>query len=127
MESVRCTECQKLISKGNISRHRKSHGVLPCQKCIHVSFESEAQILGMRFWFQSFQIRLKACDILDRMVQIRDVDSIEDLEKIPMFYLKAIYEAALLDIGCKWSRQTLISKNMWRLIRCRVYEKQTIR
>lgn len=126
METVQCIECRKHISKANISRHLKRHGELPCQKCMHKSIKSDSQILGMRIWFQSFQQQLMASNILDRMVHIRNINSVDDLDKVPEFYLKAIFEAALLDIGCSWSRQQYVSKYMWRLVRERVYEKQLI-
>ena len=126
METVECYVCQKRFSKANISRHRKRHGVLPCQKCIHKSSESDSQLLGMRLWFDSYQQQLMACNLLDRMVHFRGLNSIDDLDDFPIFYLKGIFEAALLDIGCKWSRQDHVTKYMWRLIRERVYDKHRI-
>lgn len=126
MSVIECAECRKFVSKANISRHRKRHGVMPCQKCIHKTLEPKAQILGMRFWFSSFQQQLMACNLLDRMVHLRNLNSPDELDSIPIYYLKAIYEAALLDIGCPWSRQDYVSKYMWRLIRERVYDKRCI-
>ena len=126
METVECYECRKRFSKANISRHRKRHGVLPCQKCIYKSPESDIQLVGMRIWFDTFQQQLMACNILDRMMNFRDLNSIDDLDELPIFYLKATFEAALLDIGCNWSRQDHVSKYMWRLVRERVYDKRLI-
>ena len=126
MDVIECTECRKFVSKANISRHRKRHGVMPCQKCIHKTSDPNSQILGMRFWFQSFQQQLFACDLLDRMVHLRNLNSPDELHSMPIFYLKALYEAALLDIGYAWARQIHVSEYMWRLIRERVYEKRCI-
>ena len=117
---VKCTICAKHITRGNISRHKSvTHGSSPCQRCVRKSVvkvsdlekaqKAVAEELGIHYWFQSFQHRLLADMILDR---IREMSGIHDHTETSDIGLKSWYHAAILDLEYFWLNQNYSLHNL---------------
>ena len=51
------------------------------------------------------------------MVLLVVADSTDDLSEIAEFHLKVVFEAAMLESGCEWSRQNHVSLYIWKCVK----------
>ena len=65
---ILCETCGILVSRANISRHRRSHGVRACQRCIGTVIKvNKLNDRVGQLWFTMYQEIIIAWDILEHM------------------------------------------------------------